>query len=331
MKYRALPLSLLALLASCATQSIRVPVLKPAPVDLVSYDRIAVDRFEGEGCELFSDQLAAALGNAVNPMTGKQGFTVLHRKDIDKALDQIRDRRGDQWDKRTMEMLDQWRTAQVVLKGQMQQHQVAQEETWEKVRNSKGHDVQRRKQVVTARVTVRLEVTDLEGNRVFDSVTMTGSACATRRPDEDPRSTIDPLPLLQQARAQVVQSYLDRVLPHQEWVEVNLYTDSDFPDLQLGNGCAEVGNWTMAMEAYQRALQGMTGPHQGVRYKGLFNYGVACEFTDRFDEAKRALQEAYALGREQMILGELQRTTLREDEVRRLRTQGSRDLAQPQR
>jgi tetratricopeptide (TPR) repeat protein len=328
MKHRVPLSTALLLLASCATQSIRVPVMKPAAVDLVQFERVAVDRFEGEGCDPFSDQLAAALGSATNPATGKPGFTVLHRKDIDRALDELRDRHGSEWDQRTMQILEKWRTAQIVVKGRMQRHDVERQEVKEKAKDTKGAEVQRRKEVLTAHVTVCLDATDVEGNRVFDRVTMNGEATACRYPDEN-KTAIDPLPLLQTARAQVVQAYMDRVLPHQEWVSVELFTDSDFPDLAVGNGYAEAGNWQQAQAAYQRALQGMTGPHQDVRHKGLFNLGVACEFSDRFDEARKALEEAYALGHDDLCLAELKRTGQREEEVRRLRQQGAAAQTQP--
>lgn len=321
MKHHVQLFALLSLLAGCATQQFRVPVMKPAPVDLVHYERIAVDRFEGEGSEQFSDQLAEALGAAVNPMTGRQGFTVLHRKDIDKALDELRDRRGAEWDQRTMEILDHWRTAQIVLKGSMLRHDIETKVKEEKARDQKGHDIVRHFRVMTAVVSVQLETTDVGGNRLFDRAMMTATAQAQRCLGDDPKGVLDPLPLLAGARAEVVQRYLDRVLPHQEYVAVNLYTDDALPDLQLGNGYAETGSWLQAAECYQRAVQASNGLPAEQRAKALFNFGVACEFSDRFDEARRSLQDAYALGREQLVLGELQRTNAREQEVQRLRQQ----------
>lgn len=321
----AVTLSLLALLCSCATQQIRVPVMKPAPVDLVHFQQIAVDRFDGEGCEQFSAQLAAALGTAVNPLTGKQGFTVLHRQDVDRALDQLRDRRGEQWDQRTMQMLDQWRTAAVALNGRMQQHDVQEQIVEQQDKDQQGHVHVRRTRVLTATVRVELEARDLGQDRVLDCVTLTATRTGSCQLDRDPHASPDPLPLLAAARGEIVQRYLDRVLPHQEWVAVELYKDDDYPDLQLGNGYAEVGNWGEAAAAYQRALQAMDAER---RHMGLFNFGVACEFSDRFAEAKQALQEAYALGREAMILRELQRAEAREQEVQRLRAQSTPALPQ---
>lgn len=227
-----------------------------------------------------------------------------------------------------MAMLDRWRTAQIVLKGVMQQHRVDEQVVEEQAKDRQGNVVVRHKQVVTARVEVVVEATDVEGNRTFDQVTLGGGARSERYLEPGARRDVDATALLAQARAQVVQQYLRRVLPHQQYVAVDLYTDSDFPDLQVGNGYAETGNWSAAAAAYERALQQMTGELAEERYKALFNLGVAHEFTDRFDDARRCLEEAYAVGQDKKILGELQRVAAREDEVRRLREQG---MAKPQR
>ena len=67
-----LVLSLAALLlASCGTTGFRVPVLVPAPVNLVQYQTLGVDRFTGDGCQPFSEQLTEALRAARNPLSGE--------------------------------------------------------------------------------------------------------------------------------------------------------------------------------------------------------------------------------------------------------------------
>lgn len=314
------PLSVI--LVACSTPPTRVPVMMPAPVNLVQYDLVAVDHFEGEGCAPFSDQLAGSLAAAVNPLTGQPAFEVLHRRDIDRTLDQVRDRRGE-WDSHTMAMLDRWRKAEIVLKGVMQRHGVDQRVIEERLQDQQGNVLVRQRQVFTAVVEVQLEATDVAGNRTFDAVTLRGSSSSQRYLGHDTPREFDASPLLVAARAQVVQQYLERVLPHQQWLAVELYADRSFPDLQIGNGYAETGNWQAAAEAYRRALDAMTGEQAKHRYKGLFNLGVAYEFSDRFDAAREALEEAYALGQDRKILAELRRVAAREDEVQRLRAQSA--------
>ena len=65
----------------------------------------------------------------------------------------------------------------------------------------------------------------------------------------------------------------------------------------------------------------MTGEHENVRFKPLFNLGVALEFTNQFDEARKMLQDAYRLKQTRLIRDEMRRLARRERDVRRLREQ----------
>jgi tetratricopeptide (TPR) repeat protein len=254
-------------------------------------------------------------------MTGKGAFQVLHRHEIDQAMDQMRNRQGEDWDRATMAILDRWRTAQVVVDGRLDDHCVREEVVDETVVDREGRQQVVRVRRCSAQVRAQLRATDVAGKRLLDEVTLQGSSSACTRAERGEPDRVDHQQLLATARGQVLANYLQRVLPHQVWVHVALYQDGDFPDLQVGNGFAEAGNWTAAVESYQRALAAMTGELAGYRHKALFNLGVAYEFTDRFAEARQTLQEAYAIGRDSMILEELQRVEVREQEVRRLRQQ----------
>ena len=323
MRTMRLPTCLLSLLCftACATQTIRVPVLVPAPVNLVNFETVAVDRFDGDGSAMFTQELAGALGAAVNPLTGQPGFSVLSRADVDRALDGARDRRSAEFDQATMQVLERWRTAPIVLKGIVQQHVCRDRVVEHQAQDAKGNAIVRPKQVYQATVEVLVEATDVAGNRTFDAVTLAGGASAEVWLDERRPVPPDPQALLATARNEVLRQYLERVLPRQTWVAVDLYKDGDFPELQLGNGYAETGNWTAAADCYQRALASMTGELAEHRYKALFNLGVAHEFSDRFAEARTALEEAYALGKDARVLAELRRNEAREVEVQRLREQ----------
>ena len=83
-RHRTLSLSLLSLLlfAGCATESIKVRVLRPAPINLAQHDKIAVDMFKGDGGEVLASELILALGSTKNPMTGKTDFEVMDRREV---------------------------------------------------------------------------------------------------------------------------------------------------------------------------------------------------------------------------------------------------------
>jgi len=155
------------------------------------------------------------------------------------------------------------------------------------------------------------------------------ATASTRARDAEPDG-VDYESLLAAARQRIIDQYLMRVFPHEAQVMVNLFTDGDLPGLQIGNGYARTGDWDAALESYQDAHEMAVGDLASVRYKALFNLGVGYEYANRFDEAKRALKDSYALEQDSMILDELHNVTARENEYQRLVEQSSQ-AAQPAR
>ena len=104
---RAFALSTIGtLLCSCATESIQVRVMRPAPVNLGQYDLIAVESFNGNGGDELADELTTALASTRNPLTGSVDFEVLDRRDVDRMLDDLRRRQGTDWNEDAMALLE---------------------------------------------------------------------------------------------------------------------------------------------------------------------------------------------------------------------------------
>ena len=169
---------------------------------------------------------------------------------------------------------------------------------------------------------VKLEVLALDSeDRTIDRVELSGHAQAeTRSVNGKPRS-INHDNLLATAQAQVIKKYLYRVLPRRVYVRVQLYKDKQLPDLQIGNGLARSGDWQAAHDSYERALELATGELDELRFKALFNLGVALEFSDRFDEARVALQDAFRIKQTRLVRDEMSRLARREQQSKRLKAQ----------
>jgi hypothetical protein len=323
----------LAWLGACASQqTFTVRVLKPAPVDLGRYDLVAVDRLEGDGCDELTNELAGALQRAQNPLTGKTDFEVLDRREVDRMLDDLRRRRTSTSDKETVALLDRWKNADVVIRGRVITHGVTDE-----VRQNETVDrttKQRHVQLVRtcrARVAVGLEIVTADREQAIDQVQLDECVeqSTTCREGSQP-APIDHVELLAAARNRVVAGYLERLLPHEETVSVVLQTDGDLPELATGNGFARTGDWNEAARSYEAARARAEGKLEGARWKALYNLGVAHLYANRFEPARRALKDAYALAQEESILRTLQGVSERESEWQALQEQ-SRAGAKPAR
>ena len=167
------------LVAGCATESIKVRVMRPAPVNLGKYDKIAVDTFTGDGGIDVADELIGALSGAKNIMTGQEDFDVLDRREVDKMLDDLKGRHGQQWNEQAMAVLNEWKNVEVTIKGDVPVYMVEEtlsESNW--VDNDgvlhKTYSLE-----AVANVTATIEATDTSSDKVFDSVKLAEVASDT--------------------------------------------------------------------------------------------------------------------------------------------------------
>ncbi|MCA8956846.1 MAG: hypothetical protein KDC87_12285 [Planctomycetes bacterium] len=307
--------------ASCTTvQQIRVPVVRPAPVDFAGGRTLAIHRFAGSDAGSLEGDFVRALRGATNPATGKPGFEVLDRSQVDHLLDRMQGAGSTEIDTKGKELLARWRSVEVILKPTVAEHGVR--ETVEVTPQVNAKVFQGVTLTRQATAVVRLEVRALDGkDRTLDQVELVGRAQRTTKATNGKPASIDHAALLANARAQVVQRYLARVMPRREFVGVNLYFDKTLPDLQVGNGFAQTGDWQAAHDSYRTATEQATGELAKVRYKALFNLGVALEFTQRFAEARKAMQDAFRLEQDRIITAELSRLARREKDAARMRPQ----------
>ncbi len=324
-----IPLCLATLvLASCAShESFRVRVLRPAPVDLGSHSLVALDRWTGEAPEAVADSFGAALRAARNPLTGNRDFDIIDRAGLDAMLDRVRQSGAEDWQQQTIAQLERWKSADLVVRGHVETHRYTEELHEQDVTDAEGnpHTALRRHGSATLQVTVEA----LQGPRQlpFDSVRLQAAYSAeTHALDSEP-APIDPEPLLARARDDVVGQYLRRVLPHEDWETVMLFIDGDLPQLDIGNGYAKAGDWQRALQSFGEALAAAEGTLEELRYKALFNSGVAMLRTNRFSDAQEMLGDAYALHQDERILAELQRARQAEADHEALQNQARRTAA----
>jgi tetratricopeptide (TPR) repeat protein len=223
-----------------------------------------------------------------------------------------------------------WKTAKVQVSGEVHAHRVEQTDDAERWTDPRGvpHTTFGRRAV--AQVAVTIEAIESERSNVFDRVRYDEQVAAETQAVDCEPAAIDHDALLANARRRVVDRYLRRVMPHVDYVVVHLFVDGDLPGLEVGNGFARTGDWPAALDSYRTAAEMATGDLAEVRYKALHNVGVASLYTDDFEAARRALKEAYALGREPASLRQLEMVAQREQELEQLRQRNER-AAEPAR
>jgi len=324
---RTLALAALALsvvLTGCSTEQIRVPVMRPARVDLSRYRTLAIENITGNGGTAIANDLGTGL-------TASSYFTVVDRRDVEARMRELRRTRGDLFDPSTVAELGRQIGALALIHGEVVTNEysehVAEEEWVEVVRDEKGNVQQEIPHVERTRyghteLGVNLRVTATATGQLLYSRTITKQSFDQTRATDAVPAAIDPAPLFQDCRRLIVKDLVSRVTPRTDLVFVTLYKDSDIPLLAAGNNLARIGEWDDAIEQYRGALETLPAEYAEYRYMPLFNLGVAYEYTNRFEEAHRHLRDAYRVSAESRIADEIESLKYRERQYAELRKQG---------
>ena len=147
----------------------------------------------------------------------------------------------------------------------------------------------------TARVEVQIRVVDLHTSKILASrkfserekIKTSGKTARDARIDNADRSR-----LFAACRAGIVRSFVRMIVPYTERVYVSFETDKEMPELERGFRMVDAGNWDAALNIFQNATEIYSNSPEV--HKAYYNLGLSYMYTDQFDQARTALQEAYA-------------------------------------
>ena len=289
------------LFMGCAGPGLHVTVLRPAEINLKDFDKIAVVEIEGNGGKRFFAELTQALREK------SERLEVLNRKSLKMAIGENNPSGGIALiSGKIYEDYDEDLTHRDVEK---------KDKKTGKVKTTRWYS-----RKGTARVKVSLRIVDFYTSRVlasrkYDESKSTSTSESDRRP-----SSIDDTGLLETCRKRIIRSFLQVVLPYFQRVRVSFEIDEDMPELARGLKMAKSGNWDASFDIFERITK--TYPNSPVVYKAYYNLGLAYMYTDKFDQARTALEEAYARRPGKKYQKALTKLNIRIEDKRRLKEQG---------
>lgn len=115
-------------------------------------------------------------------------------------------------------------------------------------------------------------------------------------------------------RENVARRFVAELSPRGLIVEVNLFKDSDMPDLETGIRYARVGRWKDALWIFLNVIDRY--PTQRNIHKAYYNAGVAYEYDHQYYLARDFLEQAVSMSDDEEYLAELWRCRRYEQEYR---------------
>jgi tetratricopeptide (TPR) repeat protein len=288
------------LLCACGTVAVRVPVMKPAEINMAPYQSVAVGEMTGAGNRPMTDSLEEALVNT-------NRFAVVDRQHMAQLMRELQLSSTDLADPRAAAKLGKVVTAGALIFGDVQHGYREQpnetryqddKKIWHTWYSVKGETFVRATFKIVDVATGRLIVA-----RTYEERRDDVNRALDRRPEP-----IDRMALENAARRAVVERFMKAIVPHQEFMFANFQKDSDIPELEGGIGWAERGEWKKAQGTFNEAAQ---AAEKNVKLKAgqiakcYWNLGLAYEYAGDYDKAEAMVNKAYSLSNEKEMLGEI--------------------------
>jgi tetratricopeptide (TPR) repeat protein len=316
----ALPAALLC--AACGTVSVRVPVMKPAEINMAPYQSVAVGGMSGNADRPMTDALEEALVNT-------QRFTVVDRMHMDKVLRELQLSSTDLADPRAAAKLGKVVTAGAMIFGDVSNsYREVPSETTYKDDKGKAHTWNSLKGEVNVRATFK--IVDVSTGKLIIAKTYEEHRDDTNRGLDKRPDPIDRISLERSARQAVVDRFMKAIVPHQEFMYASFQKDSDIPQLEGGIGWAERGEWKKAQDAFNTAAQ---DAERNVKLKApqiakaYWNLGLSYEYAGDYDKADGMINKAYGLSNDKDMLGELDNIKRLQADAKKLAEQTSAEGA----
>ena len=286
-------------ITGCAGRSVSILVTRPAEVNLGDYDRIAIGEIKGSGSGFVSklDDLGKFLQGVESGDTWIRRFAA----EMSQALAQ-----SERFELLDYESLKSGRGRDelfenvVLITGDLLAYDYDEEEMNEDGqregrKTNRKTDSQEYHRKGTAHVEVQLRVVDLQTSRILASRNLTRRETIRTSGKSPKKASIDNADrkrLFAECRTDIVRALERMIVPYTERVYVSFETDKGIPELERGFRMVQMGNWDAAVDVFQEATR--TYSNSPEIHKAYYDLGLSCMYSDRFDQARTALQEAYA-------------------------------------
>jgi tetratricopeptide (TPR) repeat protein len=301
-----------ALLCACGTVAVRVPVLKPAEINMASYQSVGIGGMTGNANSAVADTLEEAL-------VSSQRFQVVDRQHMSQLMKELKLSSSDLADPKSAARLGKVVTAGALIFGDTTD-QFRETPSEDKFKDDKQgpHSFKSLKGEVYIRATFK--VVDVATGRLLVAKTYEEKRDDTNHAIDKRPDPIDRRALEKAARQAVVARFMKAIVPHQEYMEANFAKDSDIPQLEGGIGYAQRGDWKQAQDTFNTAAQ---DSEKNVKFKAsqvakcYWNLGLSYEYAGDYDKANDMIDKAYKLSNDTVMLNEL-------DSVKRLQADAKR-------
>ncbi|MEZ4598309.1 MAG: CsgG/HfaB family protein [Syntrophotaleaceae bacterium] len=273
-----LTLFLLLFVSGCAP-SARVPVVKPAEINMSQYRKIAFGDSEGSLGESMTDLLTSRLFNS-------EYFEVVDRQNIDRIMSEHRFNLSGAVDETSAAEIGNLAGVDALffIKSSGDFNQTTEISEWHKDQDNNSYRYFHKKG--KANVNTTFKVIDVSTGRVLAVKSLSKTASGENWEKNAWPPDVDREPLLSKAASETLDDIMKMIAPYKVYVNISFATTKDLNG-KSGIDFAKNGMWNEALEQFVIASENNPGD-----YASKYNLGLGYQYTYQLDKAISTFKEA---------------------------------------
>lgn len=312
-------LAIAIVVAGCGT-TIKVPVTRPAAVNLRGINKIAIGEIKGNGGQEIADLLTSNLFES-----GK--FEVVDRANLDRIVKEHKINLSGAIDEKTAAQMGKLVGAAVLVFGNVSLYKTEQKNTvgqpWV---DKQGYRHQSHDKTVTAKLNMSLQVVGLTTGMVLAAKTISQQAASSTSADNGWPEDPDKDATLNEAREKAVAAFIKMISPWTDYVDVNFAFagSGSIPGVREGIEFAKVGSWNDAIEQFKLAIKSPKNDNRTLA-AAWWDLGLAYEYSYMFKEAEEAFNTSNKIKPSEDNIKEIANVKRLAAERKKLEEQGALD------
>lgn len=311
-------------LFGCSTVGVKVPVMRPAEINLKGKKELVVGQISGREANKMSAYIKQ---KAVD----SGYFKVIDRKHLDEVMAELELSTSDLADTDSRKELGKLMTGSVLIMGNILDYNYTEDMTRETRECTKRANNKVYKYTCTsyyrkgeAVVRAAFDVVDIETGETLRSKSLEAKRRDSTSATNEQPAKIDRNLLLDYCMQEVAKKFMRAIAPWKEIVTANFKKDGDLPMMEAGISYAQAGLWEDAMTQFTSAVEmADTNPNISPKVAALahWNLGLAYEYTAQFEAAVSSIKKAFALSSDADYLKELKNIEKLKSDKQKLKEQ----------
>ncbi len=309
------------LMTSCASK-LKVPRLKPAEINLSSYQKVTVVPFKGPHGREIGDTLTQQLFES-------KRFEALDRSHMDHILKEQNLSISDVSSPDTSIRLGKIMGSRALIFGQVYKRRYTQKRSSEKAtcrKNKKKYTCRRYRVKGAWYLKVGFKMVDTSTGKIIATKVIEESKSKSKsKREERPEVSWDPEKVFTSLQDRLIGNFMRVIAPYTIYSDVKLFADDDLHWLETGIKFAESGEWHTAIEMFASAVaEAERNPDIDlkIRARAHYNLGVAYGYSGQYSKGIGQLTQACRLNPEDVFFVELKKIKEFQLDDERLKAQG---------